>query len=289
MSPQKRVLLLIIIMSLLVVTTSLVTIGILYRTAINEEKIRLSETAKSQARLIESVARFNQVYCKDYPADNREATLNQIQDAHSKYVGFGVTGEFTLAERVDDKIVFLLNHRHYDMNNPKPVSWNSNVAEPMREALSGKSGSIIGFDYRGVKVIAAHEPVNVLNMGIVSKIDLTEIQAPFKRAAIITWLFSVLLIGIGAGVFFRITNPILDKLNKTITSLEKALKEVKTLRGIIPICSFCKKIRNDEGYWDLVEFYFEKHTDVDFSHSVCPNCMKEHYPEEYDKVFNKSK
>ena len=61
--------------------------------------------------------------------------------------------------------------------------------------------------------------------------------------------------------------------------LERSQKEVKALRGILPICSFCKKIRNDEGYYELVEAYITKHSNVDFSHTICPDCMKEHYPE----------
>ena len=138
-------------MSILVATTSIVSIGILYRTAIREETTRLSETAKSQARLIEAVARFDKKYSADYPSGAKQATLTQIREAHSEYKGFGITGEFTLAEKKGDQIVFLLRHRHYDLDNPKPVQWDSNIAEPMRAALSGKSGVIIGLDYRGVK------------------------------------------------------------------------------------------------------------------------------------------
>jgi len=268
-------------MTILVVTTSIVSIGVLYRTAIKEETTRLSETAKSQARLIEAVARFDKRYSTDYPYGAKQATLAQIKEAHSEYEGFGATGEFTLAERKDEQIVFLLSHRHYDLDNPKPVRWDSNIAEPMRAALSGKSGVMIGLDYRGVKVIAAYEPVADLNIGIVAKIDLQEVRGPFLRAAIITGIFALSLIIVGVSVFFKVTNPILIKLNKTVENLQYALKEVKVLRGILPICSFCKKIRDDDGYWNQVEVYIKKRSDVDFSHSICPACFEEHYPEEY--------
>jgi len=146
-------------MSLLVATTSIVSIDILYRTAIKEETTRLSETAKSQARLIEAVARFDNKYSADYPSGAKQATLSQIKEAHSEYEGFGITGEFTLAEKKDDQIVFLLSHRHYDLDNPKPVQWDSNIAEPMRAALSGKSGVIIGLDYRGVTLGTSYNPL----------------------------------------------------------------------------------------------------------------------------------
>ena len=65
---------------------------------------------------------------------------------------------------------------------------------------------------------------------------------------------------------------------KAELELKKALEEIKTLRGILPICSHCKKIRDDEGYWHNVDVYVRDHSDADFSHGICPDCMKELYP-----------
>ena len=64
---------------------------------------------------------------------------------------------------------------------------------------------------------------------------------------------------------------------KVTEELKKALKEIKTLRGILPLCSYCKKIRNDKGYWEQVDVYIQQHTEADISHSICPECAKEHY------------
>ncbi len=63
------------------------------------------------------------------------------------------------------------------------------------------------------------------------------------------------------------------------SALEKALGEVKTLRGFIPICASCKNIKDDQGYWHRVEEYVRDHTDADFSHGLCPDCVKKLYPE----------
>ncbi len=63
--------------------------------------------------------------------------------------------------------------------------------------------------------------------------------------------------------------------------LETALKEIKTLSGMIPICASCKMIRNDEGFWELVESYISNHSEADFSHSICPDCAKSLYPNIY--------
>ncbi len=62
-------------------------------------------------------------------------------------------------------------------------------------------------------------------------------------------------------------------------SISAYKKRIETLRGIVPICSFCKQIRDDKGYWNRVEAYVSKHTEAQFSHSICPDCVREHYPE----------
>ena len=59
-----------------------------------------------------------------------------------------------------------------------------------------------------------------------------------------------------------------------IGELRKAADEIKTLRGLIPICAWCKRIRDDEGYWDQLEVYLSKHSEAVFSHGLCPDCSK---------------
>jgi hypothetical protein len=137
----KRLILLILIMTAVAVGIGVAAIAILYHAALDEERSRLVETAQSQARLMEAVARFDEVYSLDYPEGSKAATIAQIKDAHERYLGFGETGEFTLARRVGDDIVFVLRHRHLDMDKPQPVPFDSNFAEPMRRALSGQSGT----------------------------------------------------------------------------------------------------------------------------------------------------
>ena len=68
---------------------------------------------------------------------------------------------------------------------------------------------------------------------------------------------------------------------KLIQKLQDALDKIKTLRGIIPICASCKKIRDDEGYWNEIESYIKKHSEADFSHGICPECARKLYPQLY--------
>ena len=61
-------------------------------------------------------------------------------------------------------------------------------------------------------------------------------------------------------------------------ALLEANKEIKHLRGIFPICSHCKKIRDDTGFWNQIEAYIEEHSDAEFSHSICQECAKKYFP-----------
>lgn len=74
-----------------------------------------------------------------------------------------------------------------------------------------------------------------------------------------------------------------EEREKNIVELQKALAEVKVLQGIIPICASCKKIRDDKGFWQQVEVYIRDHSEVEFSHGLCPECLKKLYPEFYEE------
>lgn len=71
-----------------------------------------------------------------------------------------------------------------------------------------------------------------------------------------------------------------------ITSLQNAAKEIKTLRGILPICSHCRKIRDDAGSWSKIEHYVRAHSEATFSHGICPDCVQKMYPELADEILN---
>ena len=76
-----------------------------------------------------------------------------------------------------------------------------------------------------------------------------------------------------------------DREKELVSGLEAALAEIKQLSGLLPICSGCKKIRDDEGYWQQLEHYFSNHSDVRFTHGVCPDCVKKIYPEFASRVL----
>ena len=68
------------------------------------------------------------------------------------------------------------------------------------------------------------------------------------------------------------------ELRRVSAGLAEALEKVKTLSGLLPICAWCKRIRDDKGYWSRVEAYFHEHTGADFTHGICPECLEEQRP-----------
>ncbi len=76
------------------------------------------------------------------------------------------------------------------------------------------------------------------------------------------------------------------RLRKIATEREQALAQVKILRGLLPICANCKKIRDDTGYWNSIESYIDAHSEASFTHGICPECVRKLYPEITDKLPN---
>ena len=74
---------------------------------------------------------------------------------------------------------------------------------------------------------------------------------------------------------------VIGRLEETNQKLRSALEEIKTLRGILPICAYCKKIRTETGSWVEVENYIRNHSEAEFSHGICSDCVREHYTDLY--------
>jgi PAS domain S-box-containing protein len=118
--------------------------------------------------------------------------------------------------------------------------------------------------------------------------DIRNVEVPMrhKSAAIRQQLWSGTVIEMD-GQRFLLTSAvdITDRIkaeqerDRLIAELRQALDKVQTLHGLIPICAYCKKVRDDEGYWHQVEAYLKAHSAAEFSHGLCPDCIEEHYPD----------
>ncbi|MGD9950692.1 MAG: hypothetical protein AB7U29_19790 [Desulfobulbus sp.] len=77
-----------------------------------------------------------------------------------------------------------------------------------------------------------------------------------------------------------------SELDKSNIELKKALSEVKVLSGMLPMCASCKKIRDDDGYWQQIETYITEHSETKISHGICPDCIKKLYPQFSEEILS---
>jgi signal transduction histidine kinase len=226
---RQRWALILIMMGVGLVMT-LVSIFVLYRTAYEEERSRLVEVAQSQARLMEAVARFDMKYSHNYPEGTEAATLSQFIDAHKRFEGFGESGEFLLAREKENQIDFILSHKHTDLMVPKSLSIDSPLGIPIRKALNGESGTMVSLDYRNVEVLAAYEPIKILNLGLVAKIDLHEIRAPFYQAGLMALGIGFIVISVGVVLFWRVSNPLIREITSSREQLRSLAHRLQDIR-----------------------------------------------------------
>ncbi len=213
---RQRIFLLVIVLAAVAAGVLVTALVSWHNAAMDQQRVHLVGTVRSQANLIDAIARFDRQFSdSDVPGGWFAATLLQLRDAHTKSEGFGETGEFTLARREGDQIVFLLSHRFGDITSPEPLPWSTDLAEPMKRALKGESGVGVGIDYRGVEVLAAYESMAELRVGIVAKIDLAEVRAPYLRAGLVSVVCAVILIILGAFLFLRIADPLVKAVEKS--------------------------------------------------------------------------
>lgn len=98
-------------------------------------------------------------------------------------------------------------------------------------------------------------------------------------------MIGLMILAFGFTVYLAaVLNRMIRTIQRESRQREEARAEVKVLSGMLPICMSCKKIRDDQGYWNQLESYIHEHSDAVFSHGMCPECMKIHYPEFADAI-----
>ncbi len=195
----------ILLMLVTAISISSMSLWVLYDSSFSTARTRMLDMAEAQGALISAVARFDEQYSdKDYPGGAVEATLKQLRDAARQTPGFAQTGEFLLARYNGHNIEFLIESRHYKTIIP-PVHMTETSVHAIQQALAGKTGSYIGKDYRDVITLSAYRPVPELNMGLVAKIDLTEIRAPFLNAGIISACVVLISVSLAGLLFWRLS------------------------------------------------------------------------------------
>ncbi len=232
------------------------TIILLYNLGFDRQKDRLQELVATQSVMIHVVAQQEFQLHNNLTSETRkkvaEDIIRKVSEAHYGYAGFGITGEFTLGKREGDKIQFLIKQRHYKMDKPTPVLWNSHLGEPMRRALKGEKGVDITYDYRGAVVLAAYEPIKDLNWGIVAKIDLEEIRSPYIEAAQYALGLTILLAFGGSVIFWYFLHPLVQNIEDS-RRFNRVLIESSSTG--LALCTFDGKIIDaNASFLDIIGF-----------------------------------
>jgi len=221
--------LLIGIMILVLFVVGAVSQVILYKTMLIREKERLSNGVSEFIYHIRDVAGSNGIPVSGNAGALEQAQLQAILNEHMAYHPKTKTGELVVARREGDTMMFLLRSRSHKEEVPEILPFDSPLALPMHNALSGFSGTLIGTDYRGVTVVAAYAPVPELGIGVVSKIDLAEIRDPFVHSGIAAGSAALLLAVIVSFVFMRITAPIIRHIDESEERYRDVLENISDI------------------------------------------------------------
>jgi PAS domain S-box-containing protein len=204
----------------LMIAVSIIVLGLtlwmLYRSNFEQQVEALQAMVRGQVDLIESVTRFDQQHSQEDVAGGAgAATLLQVTDAYSHLKGFGATGEFVLGLRHDDEVEFLSEFRFPKKGARKIVPITTARAAPMRRALNNEAGWMIGPDYRGEQVLAAFQPINELSLGMVAKLDMREVNAPFMKAAVTALGIAAFVVFIGGLLVLRMARPMVHRIEES--------------------------------------------------------------------------
>jgi hypothetical protein len=161
------------------------------------------------------------------------------------------------------------------------------TSKPAKHKLELPSPSIVGFINRPfyvlLSVVGTVFTLEVVVMLLLMYLPpLTAYQEVFLDAlllSIIVFPALYLLIFRPISLHIELRQLAEEEKDVLISELQKALDEVKTLRGFIPICASCKKVRDDKGYWQQVEDYISAHSEAVFSHGICQECERKLYPD----------
>ena len=217
-----------------VVAVTAVGFYVAYQQTLEAKKSQLQELVRSQARLMEAVGKYDAFFQSgSLQGSSFAATLSQIKEAHRKYTGFGESGELVLAQKQGEQIVFLLPVRSRDFQIPPPVGFEGELAGPMRMALSGKSGVIEALDHSSHEVLA-YEYLPFLELGLVAKIDKSEILNPFIHAAKVSGATALIAILIAALLNVRSIGPLIRSITEReerITTLLESTPDAMVIMG----------------------------------------------------------
>lgn len=211
--------------------------AMLYRASFQQHRARLNHIVQHRSSIIESLPPSSLLLRARGSSEGPVADeLREIIEVYKSFSTFGETGEFTVARNDGGQIAWLVPHWDLDAEAMRATHSSAKLAEPMRRALSGESGTVIGLDYRGERVLAAYRSIPEIDGGAVAKIDIAEINAPFLQAAEFAVALAALFVAFGVWFMIRSTSPSITRIEARVAERTEALMNAnKQLREEIQV------------------------------------------------------
>jgi hypothetical protein len=192
-----------------------ISLVMFYETLMRQHEAYLANEVAEQLNWLNLVGRSNQW--------DVAKTLEEYAEFGAKHHVLGKTGEFVLAAQEGNEIRFLLQRDSQDPNARRTMT-DAACGEPMRRALAGNKGTMIGVDHRGHTVLAAFTPVPNMNWGIVATTDLSELLWPFLKSATIIAMTVLLVILCGIPLVVRLGRPLIQELEQSQEGVALAIQ-----------------------------------------------------------------
>ena len=255
-SERVRLIYMTLTMTTIALLIAAISIALSYVTYIQSTQERMAELVEVQVLIGTSVAAFDAEFSTDtVPGGARAATIQQLSQAINEVRSSSETGEYLLAQENEGLVQFLASRRRNLSTLPDNLVINSDSEVPMLLALQGRTGTIIGNDWRGVRVVAAYSYLPALDVGIVAYEDIQTVRAPFIRTAIITILISLGLVVIGLYIFQNLSSYLVAAIKRRAQDLEvlvgKKTKEIQhneeRFRALIESAPDAMIVINEDG------------------------------------------
>ncbi len=154
-----------------------------------------------------------------------------------------------------------------------PSSSSSTI---MHHILHAIRDALDGFLFRLQQHVALRVAIGIFVIILMS--NLVALVDLFLRPEIAYFDTQHIVVGLVTG---SVTTVLFGMLSIYVASMKRAMREIKTLEGLLPICSRCNKIRTPDNRWDVLEKFIQDRTEATFTHSLCPDCARQLYPEMY--------
>ncbi|MDH5179178.1 MAG: ATP-binding protein [Gammaproteobacteria bacterium] len=267
-------------------TTATISIRLLYKTAYNETLKELQHTATSLASIMQAVAEFDQRHSEmDHPQGSWGATISQIEQGLRNYHKAHATEELVIGRRDGDNLV--ITHRNIErgIEHVTIVKGDGSTAQPLMHALlKGETGRGEMLDYKNKIVLAGYAPVPALDIGVVYKFDLAEMQAPYIRAALWAVGCAILLTLFGAVGFAGFIRPLQQQAESAQQQLLAQRDALNEAQRMARIGSWELEHKTSTLYWsDEVYRILEVSGDIRPSSSVFMDAV---HPDDRDLAFD---